>query len=92
VIPYRLTIDDGYLVHLALFVDIEPSSYTTAAKSPIWRKAMKEEFQSIEENHTWDLVSLPEKKKPIAVKWVYKVKHLHDGSIAKHNASLVAKG
>ncbi|MCI36101.1 reverse transcriptase, partial [Trifolium medium] len=47
---------------------------------------------SIEKNDTWKLVPLPDKKKPITVKWVYKVKHLPDGSIAKYKARLVAKG
>jgi hypothetical protein len=79
-------------VHLALFVDIEPLSYNDAAKSPVWRKAMEDEIQSIEKNKTWQLMRLPPNKKPIAVKWVYKVKHLPDGSIAKHKAKLVAKG
>ncbi|MCI24907.1 reverse transcriptase, partial [Trifolium medium] len=38
------------------------------------------------------LMPLPANKKPIAVKWVYKVKHFPDGTIAKHKARLVAKG
>ncbi|KAK2426061.1 putative mitochondrial protein [Trifolium repens] len=91
-IPDNLITDDGDLVHLALFVDIEPLSYTSAAKSEVWRKAMQEEIQSIAKNDTWELVSLPTNKKSIAVKWVYKVKHNSDGSIAKHKARLVAKG
>ncbi|GAU43236.1 hypothetical protein TSUD_241260 [Trifolium subterraneum] len=91
-IPDNLITDDGDLVHLALFVDMEPLSYANAAKSTVWRKAMKDEINSIERNNTWDLMSLPANKKPITVKWVYKVKHLPDGSIAKHKARLVAKG
>ena len=27
-----------------------------------------------ERNHTWDLVQLPKNKKPISVKWVFKLK------------------
>jgi hypothetical protein len=92
VIPDSMITNEGDLVHLALFVDIEPLSYNDAAKSPVWRKAMEEEIQSIEKNNTWQLMQLPPNKKAIAVKWVYKVKHLPDGSIAKHKARLVAKG
>jgi hypothetical protein len=84
--------NEGDLVHLALFVDIEPLSYNDATKSPVWRKAMEDEIQSIERNNTWQLMHLPPNKKSITVKWVYKVKHLPDGSIAKHKARLVAKG
>ncbi|MCI47146.1 copia-type polyprotein, partial [Trifolium medium] len=53
---------------------------------------MEDEIQSIERNNTWKLMSLPANKKPMAVKWVYKVKHLPNGSIVKHKARLVAKG
>jgi hypothetical protein len=92
VIPDNLITNDGDLVHLALFVDTEPLTYPTAAKSEVWRKAMEEEIESITKNKTWQLVPLPDKKKAIAVKWVYKIKTLPDGSFAKHKAILVAKG
>jgi hypothetical protein len=38
------------------------------------------------------LVHLPANKKPIAVKWIYKLKFHPDGSISKYKARLVAKG
>ncbi|GAU37763.1 hypothetical protein TSUD_102800 [Trifolium subterraneum] len=88
----NLKTDDGDLVHLASFVDVKPLSYASAAKSAVWRKAMEDDIHSIERNNTWDLMSLPANKKPIAVKWVYKAKHLPNGSIAKHKARLVEKG
>src|ERR1044072_2690340 len=53
---------------------------------------MKEELESIEKNNTWELVDLPERKKEIGVKWVYKVKANPKGEIVKHKARLVAKG
>ncbi|PNX74917.1 hypothetical protein L195_g030846, partial [Trifolium pratense] len=51
-----------------------------------------EELAAIERNNTWELVKLPHEKKAIEVKWVYKLKHNHDGSIAKQKARLVARG
>jgi hypothetical protein len=53
---------------------------------------MKDELHSIEKNHTWKLVELPPHKKAISVKWVFKLKKNHDGSIVKHKARLVARG
>jgi len=53
---------------------------------------MEDELKAIEKNQTWNLVSLPQNKKPIAIRWVYKLKTLPDGQIAKYKAWLVAKG
>jgi hypothetical protein len=91
-IPDNMITPDGDIVHLALFVDTEPLTYEQAAKFEEWRLAMQEEIASIDRNHTWDLVDLPANKRPIAVKWIYKLKHLPDGTIAKYKARLVAKG
>ncbi|CAJ2677657.1 unnamed protein product [Trifolium pratense] len=83
---------DGDIVHLALFVDTEPLTYAEASKHEEWRQAMTEEIASIEKNATWSITQLPPGKKPIAVKWIYKLKHLPNGTIAKYKARLVAKG
>ncbi|PNX60317.1 retrotransposon-related protein, partial [Trifolium pratense] len=83
---------DGDIVHLTLFLDTEPLTYVEASKHEEWRQAMKEEIASIEKNETWNITQLPTGKKPIAVKWIYKLKHLPDGTIAKYKARLVAKG
>lgn len=39
-----------------------------------WIEAMNEEMRSLEENGTWILKPLPKGYKPIASKWIYKVK------------------
>lgn len=48
-------------------------------------------MRSIQKNHTWELVSLPEKKR-IGLRWLYKTKLNPDGSVLKHKARLVARG
>jgi len=53
---------------------------------------MDQELQALQQTHTWDIVSLPPGKKPIASKWVYKVKYRADGSIERFKARLVVKG
>jgi len=53
-----------------------------------WMKKMA----ALDANATWELVALPEDKKVIGCKWVYKVKHNVDGSVSKYKARLVAKG
>eukprot|EP00253_Pinus_taeda_P024381 PITA_24381 len=71
---------------------VEPANYEEASKSDAWRATMYEEIKSVNRNHTWDLVELPEGKTPIGCKWLYKTKINADGSIEKLKARLVAKG
>ena len=70
----------------------EPESFAEALESEQWKEAMQQEIDSIHKNHTWDLVDLPEGKKPIGTKWVFKVKRKYDGQIDRYKARLVVKG
>eukprot|EP00253_Pinus_taeda_P003787 PITA_03787 len=53
---------------------------------------MNEEIGAIEKSKTWELVDLPEGKKAIGVKWVYKTKSNAEGKIDMHKARLIVKG
>lgn len=90
--PDSMVSPEGDLVHLALLVDDEPIGFEDAMKEAMWREAMIEEFNVIERNQTWQPVDLQLHKQPIVVKWVFKVKHTPDGSVAKYKARIVAKG
>ena len=72
--------------------DNTPTTYEEASKSEKWTQAMKEEYKSLMDNHTWTLTELPRNRKAIGSKWTYKLKQNPDGSIAKYKARLVAKG
>ena len=52
---------------------------------------MEDEFQSLQENNTWELVHLPPKRK-VQCKWIFWTKIAANGSDLKHKARLVAKG
>ena len=55
----------------------EPETYQEAAsheKKMEWLKAMQEELKSLHENHTYDFVKLPQGKKALKTKWVYRLK------------------
>ncbi|CAI7888777.1 unnamed protein product [Closterium sp. NIES-54] len=53
---------------------------------------MESELKSIEENGTWELVELPEGRKVITSKWLFKIKSDADGKIERYKSRLVAKG
>ncbi|CAI7845937.1 unnamed protein product [Closterium sp. NIES-54] len=57
-----------------------------------WKKAMESELKSIEENGTWELVELPEGRKAITSKWLFKIKSDANGNIERYKSRLVAKG
>ena len=84
--------DEGELIHCVLLADAEPLTVDEALKKSVWKEAMIAELNSIEKNHTWDLVTLPPNQHKIGVKWVFKQKLNPDGSIAKYKARLVARG
>ena len=72
----------------------EPTSYKEAMKAnkDKWQAAMDQEFESLQKNAVWDLVPLPEGRKQVGSKWVYKTKLSADGSVERHKARLVAQG
>ncbi|KAL4038580.1 hypothetical protein IC575_002202 [Cucumis melo] len=70
----------------------EPANYAEAKKDQRWIAAMEEELSMIEKNKTWILVDIPQDRKVIGVKWVFRTKLNADGSINKHKARLVVKG
>ena len=69
-----------------------PNSVQEAVIDPKWKEAMNEEMRALQKNSTWEIVDLPEGKKPVGCRWVYTVKHKADGTIERYKARLVAKG
>lgn len=57
-----------------------------------WAQAMDEEFRSLEKNRTWKLTDLPEGRKAIGCKWVFKKKQNTEIQKPKYKARLVAQG
>lgn len=70
----------------------EPNSYSQAIKYKNWCKAMENELKALEENKTWEIVELLQRKKAIGNKWVYKAKFNSDETLERYKARLIAKG
>ncbi|KAE8721388.1 hypothetical protein F3Y22_tig00016106pilonHSYRG00031 [Hibiscus syriacus] len=93
--PNRLGFED--LVSFALTVSSDdPITFhdaVTSQENDKWMVTMVEEMESLNHNRIWELVRLPEGKKPIGCKWVYKKKPTVTGKKGeKFKACFVAKG
>ena len=51
-----------------------------------------EEYHSIMKNNIWEIVPGPEGKSMVTSRWLYKLKHVADGSVEKYKARFVARG
>lgn len=83
---FKLQVYTGVLEHKEL------DTVHKALHDPNWFAAMKDEFDALTRNNTWSLVPRTSDQKIVGNKWVYRVKHNTDGSLAKYKARLVAKG
>jgi len=85
----------GEWVGIAHSVPVEPQNVKQALSGPSkakWQEAMEREMESLNENSVWELVELPEDRKAVGSKWVYKIRTDADGSVERYKARLVAQG
>jgi hypothetical protein len=72
-----------------------PKTLKQAMATPFakeWAEAAVEEWLSLVSNNTWTLVEREPWMKVIPCKWIFTVKTLHDGSLDRFKARLVAGG
>ena len=72
----------------------EPTNYEEAMVSPDsakWLEAMRSEIRSMYENKVWTLIDLPNDRRDIEIKWIFKRKTDAD-SVTIYKARIVAKG
>ena len=82
----------GYVALLCDFIDKEPSNYEEVTESKEWKDAMIKEYQPIMKNDVWDVFRRPEGNLVVTSKWIYKIKHVADGSIEKYKARFMVRG
>nr|GAT43152.1 predicted protein [Mycena chlorophos] len=94
-----LTIPEAFeFVHAALAAsahDTEPRTYAEAMRRPDsdrYHQAACEEIEALIANGTFELVKLPEGRKVIGSRWVFKVKRNADGTIERYKGRVVAMG
>jgi hypothetical protein len=73
----------NYMALVSNIIDVEPSSFEEATNKQVCRDVMVEEYIYIIRNGVWDIVPILEGKSLVSSKWLYKIKHVVDGSINK---------
>ena len=75
-----------------LMVESSPHTYEYSSYDPRWKTIMKEEYNSLQKNDTWELVDLPLERNLVKCKWVYKTKFVADVLPFKYKEKFAAKG
>ncbi|GJS12590.1 putative ribonuclease H-like domain-containing protein [Tanacetum coccineum] len=70
----------------------EPKKVIHALKDPSWIEAMQEELLQFKLQEVWTLVDLPNGKRAIGSKWVFRNKKDERGIVIRNKARLVAQG
>ncbi|GJT13070.1 putative ribonuclease H-like domain-containing protein [Tanacetum coccineum] len=70
---------------------MEPKKVIQALEDPSWIEAMQEELLQFQLQKVWTLVNLPNGKRAIGTKWVFRNKKDERGIVVRNKARLVAQ-
>lgn len=73
----------------------EPSTFQETmnnSNASQWMTAMQEEIEVLHKKKTRNLIPLPNRRKPISNKWVYKIKWDNNNQVEQYRARSVVKG
>ncbi|CAI7785225.1 unnamed protein product [Closterium sp. NIES-54] len=87
--------DEEEIAHCYWAAVLEPKTLAEALSGPDaekWKQSVKEEYDSLLENETWELCELPLGKKAISSKLIFRHKYGPDGELTRYKSRLVAKG
>ncbi|CAI7866967.1 unnamed protein product [Closterium sp. NIES-53] len=86
--------DEDEIAHCYLAAIPEPKTLAEALSGPDaekWKQSVKDEYDSLLENETWELCELPPRKKAIFSKLIFRHKYGPDGELTRYKSRLVAK-
>jgi hypothetical protein len=69
-----------------------PSSARATLADPHWRAAMEDEYETLINNGTWELVPRPQGSNVVTGKWVFTHKLHADGALDRYKACWVLRG
>lgn len=78
----------SYMALMSNIIDSNPTSVEEATDQHVWRDSMVEEYHSIMKNVLWDIVLRLQGKSMVGSRWIFKIKHVADGSILPHRSRI----
>ncbi|CAI7933491.1 unnamed protein product, partial [Closterium sp. NIES-54] len=87
--------DEDEIAHCYWAAVPEPKTLAEALSGPDaekWKQSVKEEYDSLLDNETWELCELPPGKKAISSKLIFRHKYGPNGEMTRYKSRLVAKG
>jgi hypothetical protein len=82
----------SYMPLMCDLLEKEPNFFEESIQKKEWVDSMTEEYQSIIKNDVWEIVPRLMRKDVVSSKWLYKIKHVADGSIEKYKERFVSHG
>jgi hypothetical protein len=82
----------SYMVLMCDLLEKEPTFFEEVIHKKEWADAMTEDYQSIIKNDVWEIVPRSKSKDVVSSKWLFKIKHVANGSIEKYKERFVARG
>lgn len=68
----------AYVTTSSDYINVEPPNFRVALKCSHWCKDMQDEYDTLLQNNTWELVPRPSNKKVIGCKWMFRIKRNSD--------------
>jgi hypothetical protein len=75
--------EPAMLMHCYMVQSIDPQNYNRVVGNPLWKAAMHNEYESLLQNQTWNLVSLPPKRNIFRCRWVHRIKRYKARQVSK---------
>ena len=91
--PYALTTRKPMMpMHCYMVLALHPHTYVEVARNPFQEASMEEEYNSLLENTTWDLVFLPSSTKLFKWRSVYMTKNVAGRQVSRYKERLITNG
>ncbi|GJV26503.1 retrovirus-related pol polyprotein from transposon TNT 1-94 [Tanacetum coccineum] len=88
----RLQTDSEVCMYALIFSTVEPKNIKEALTDHSWIESMQDELNQFERLQVWELVTCPDEKNIIALKWLWKNKCDAKHIVVRNKSRLVEKG